>query len=211
MQQFQLPQRKNKTTYLIKSTADSWKCLQEEAYQRCWSSDSASMLPSGWFAIIMKGLLTFPRRSDIQIEWIGSELYISLIRSKTNCKKPSRVSWKQLAFFPQIKHGCCFLSPCKHLHASINLFDSSSRQGGCYRFCVTRWALEYRLIGYAWIIHLKHSICCLAMWSMSMAVGGADGAKRTDAFSAGRVKMIRTLSANFSSSAQTAPRLFLPV
>lgn len=58
----------------------------------------------------------------------------------------------------QIKHGGCCLSVCRRPWALINLCNFGRHKWGCYRFCVTGWALEHRLIGYGWIIHLNHRI-----------------------------------------------------
>lgn len=58
----------------------------------------------------------------------------------------------------QIKHGGCCLSACPCLCALMNLCNFSRHKWGCYRFCVTGWALERWLIGYGWIIHLNHRI-----------------------------------------------------
>lgn len=58
----------------------------------------------------------------------------------------------------QIKHGGCCLSARRHVRALINLCNFSRRERGCYRFCVTGWAPEHRLIAYGWIIHMREEI-----------------------------------------------------
>lgn len=58
----------------------------------------------------------------------------------------------------QIKHGGCCLSARWHVRALINLCNFSRRERGCYRFCVTGWAPEHRLIAYGWIIHMRDEI-----------------------------------------------------
>lgn len=58
----------------------------------------------------------------------------------------------------QIKHGGCCLSARRHMRALINLCNFSRREWGCYRFCVTGWAPEHRLIAYGWIIHMRDEI-----------------------------------------------------
>lgn len=58
----------------------------------------------------------------------------------------------------QIKHGGCCLSARRHMRALINLCNFRRREKGCYRFCVTGWAPEHRLIAYGWIIHMRDKI-----------------------------------------------------
>lgn len=101
----------------------------------------------------------------------------------------------------QIKHGGCCLSVCRRLCALINLCNFNRHKWGCYRFCVTGWALEHWLIGYGWIIHLNHRtaawLCGPCQW---MSVGWR--AECWEWCDDGRVKMIHALSVNFSSSAE---------
>jgi len=103
--------------------------------------------------------------------------------------------------YVQIKHGHCYLSACRHLCALINLCNFNRHKWECYRFCVTRWALEYWLIGYGWIIHLKHRIAVWLRRPCQWLSGGWRG-ECWKPFSVGRVKMMHALLANLSPSAE---------
>lgn len=95
----------------------------------------------------------------------------------------------------QIKRGGCCLSTRRHVRALINLCNFSRRERGCYRFCVTGWAPEHRLIAYGWIIHMRDEIAGQlhgpCQWRSS-------GWRAGNCTLMARVKMIR---AHFSSSA----------
>lgn len=65
------------------------------------------------------------------------------------------------------------------LCALINLCNFNRHKWGCYRFCVTGWALEHWLIGYGWIIHLNHKIaawlCGPCQWLSGSLTSAGDG------------------------------------
>lgn len=90
----------------------------------------------------------------------------------------------------QIKHGGCCLSVCRRLCALINLCNFNRHKWGCYRFCVTGWALEHWLIGYGWIIHLNHWIAAWLCGPCQWLSGGW----RAECCGDGRGKIIHALS-----------------